>query len=224
MARPVSMGELVTRAQQLADMEGSSFISASEWRTYANRHITQLWDMLVDAGPADYYSSDWSFTVQEGVRAYSLPGDFRSLLRILQSTSGSKSKAVLPLRAEERSYASDPAKSFSVTVEYVPTPPVLTADTQVIDGISGWEDLIAAGMAREALTKEESDTSAVQNIIDREAARIESYAAYRDRGPRFVGYETRQDEVDRSIWADSDNRSDALRYRLRGGILEFFSL
>lgn len=64
-----------------------------------------------------------------------------------------------------------PATSTGVTnlrIWYYPNPKVLAADTDTIDGRSGWEEWVVVDAAIKLLTKEESDTTQ----LERENARI----------------------------------------------------
>jgi hypothetical protein len=65
---------------------------------------------------------------------------------------------------------------------YIPRRRRLIVDSDVLDGISGWEELVVVDAARKALLKEESDTAGVEReIIDLER-RIEQAAENRDAG------------------------------------------
>lgn len=75
-----------------------------------------------------------------------------------------------------------PLVSGSVNVWYAPLPARLTEDTDTVPSFNGFENYPALYAARAALSKEESDTSVVQNMMDRLEKRIRIMAANRDRG------------------------------------------
>lgn len=67
-------------------------------------------------------------------------------------------------------------------VWYYPNPKVLTADTDTIDGRSGWEEWVVVDAAMKLLAKEESDTSQLEREAQRVWARIMAVAENRDAG------------------------------------------
>lgn len=220
MAYAVSLDELVTQAEQMADMEGSTFVSAAEWRTYANRWIAKLYDLLIQASP-DYIAAETTLTVVAGQTSYLLPGDFRTMQSVLAATGDTK-RRLEPLLDDERHLASPPRIGASLVIEYLPAPPRLASGADTFDVISGWDQLVVAGMARDALAKEESDTSVADMIIQTEGARIQSTSSNRDRGqPKMIGFPRHRRR--QAWWADMATGGD-LRYRLRGGNLEVYSL
>lgn len=69
-----------------------------------------------------------------------------------------------------------------VQLHYVPRCVTLTSDSDVIDGVSGWEELIAVEAAIRAKQKEESDTSVLERMKAEIIERIEEAAENRDVG------------------------------------------
>ncbi|HMY78469.1 MAG TPA: hypothetical protein PLT98_06945 [Thauera aminoaromatica] len=201
----------------MADMVSSSFVGTTEWDDLCNRHLTEVYDLLVASGPSDYYASDYALTTQSGVIPYALPSDFRSLVNVYV-TDGGRYLPLLPMRDMQRAGYEAPSGAYSVTLEYVPAPPTFTADGDTFDGVSGWEELISAMMARDALVKEESDPSAVMAIIDRLTARIRSASSYRSRGPKMCT-NVLDASTDYPAWS---NGAPLHSYRLRGGNIELF--
>lgn len=65
---------------------------------------------------------------------------------------------------------------------YFPRLTTLLADTDVLDGISGWEEYVIVRAAKFALDKEESDTAKLDAEIAFMKARIEETAMNRDAG------------------------------------------
>lgn len=70
----------------------------------------------------------------------------------------------------------------TIRMWYAPRPKVLMADTDTIDGVAGWEELIPIHAAIKALAKEESDTSELQLELNAKILEIENSAANRDVG------------------------------------------
>lgn len=75
-----------------------------------------------------------------------------------------------------------PASGQVVQVWYVPRLDWLLKDTDIFDSISGWHELICVDAAIKALTKEESDTSALEARKASLMERIVSAAMNRDAG------------------------------------------
>jgi hypothetical protein len=112
-----------------------------------------------------------------------------------------------------------PSAAYTLDVEYLPTAPVLDNDSDTIDGVSGWADLLANLMALDVMTKRETDPSVVLNNISRIEAEIVTRSRKRDRGPKRI---VDLDDLDRcppnGWW-----RTPRLEcYRLRAGNLELY--
>jgi hypothetical protein len=67
-------------------------------------------------------------------------------------------------------------------VYYVPNPPLLAEDEDVLDGFAAWEDWVIFKVARNMLVKEESDTSAIDAEVAQIEQRLKHMAATRDAG------------------------------------------
>ena len=86
-----------------------------------------------------------------------------------------------------------------VRIWYAPRPSSLLLDTDIIDGISGWEDFCILDAAIKALKKEESDTSALEMELAGILSRIEEASENRDIGEP----ETVSDSKMRNLaWSD----------------------
>lgn len=220
MPRNVSLLELRTRAQQLSDTENDVNISTAEWNALANRHIPKVYDMLVDAGPADYYAATTQITTSDGVIEYALPASFRNLVAVYMRESADERRPILAMREATRANYKAPTGSWTLDVEYIPTPPTLEDDGDTFDGVSGWDELIVALMARDVMAKRESDPSVVMSIIASEQARIVARSRKRDRGPRWVV--DLDETTERPFPYYYSNNSRIACYRLRADNLELY--
>jgi hypothetical protein len=75
-----------------------------------------------------------------------------------------------------------PSANQQIRLWYIPRPTVLLADSDILDGISGWDEYVIVDAAIKALQKEESDVSV---LLAQKAAlrqRIEAAASNRDAG------------------------------------------
>lgn len=221
MAREVTLADLRTRARQLADVEGDPNITDAELTSLANRHLTEVFDRLVDAGPPEYYAASQTLTTSAGVSTYALPVTFRDLQQVFVHEDGEERRALLPMPTNARGRYKAPTGQWTLTLEYTPTAPVLVSDADTFDGVSGWDELIVNLMARDVHAKRESDPSIVMSNIARLEARITLRGRNRDRGSpkRIVDL----DEVmtDQSPWGWMHTTRLAC-YRLRAGNIELY--
>ena len=80
MARTATLTQMRTRIRQLANVEGDTNITDAELTDLVNRHLAEVYDILVAAGPADYYAASRDVTTSRGVIAYALDADFLALV------------------------------------------------------------------------------------------------------------------------------------------------
>lgn len=221
MARVVTLANLRTWARQLSDTENDPNVGDAELTALANRHLTEVYDTLVDAGPADYYAATESITTAAGVTTYALPADFRSLLDVYARESATEVRNIPPVGAGERGKYRSPSGVWTLDVEYIPVAPTLVDDGDTFDGVSGWEELIANLMARDTMIKRESDPSAVMANISRLEGRIASRSRQRDKGhPKRI---VDTDEQAARTWPwGYQNNVRVCAYRLRGANIEFY--
>lgn len=76
----------------------------------------------------------------------------------------------------------NPLGSGYVLVWYIPSPPSLDADTDVLVGFHGYEEYVSLYAAIRALRKEESDISWLTADLEAMKARIRNMGSYRDMG------------------------------------------
>ncbi len=220
MSRNVSLLELRTWARELSDTEGDPNITDDELTALANRHLTEVYDRLVDAGPADYFASSTQVSVTSGTIEYALGATFRNLIGVYVRESADERRMLPPMSLAARGNYKAPAASYTVDVEFIPAPGVLEDDGDTFDGVSGWEELIANLMAKDVMTKRESDPSIVLANIGRLEARITARSRSRDKGQpkRIVDLD---DARAPSPWGWTGSSRLAC-YRLRAGNLELF--
>lgn len=220
MARVVTLGTLRTRAQRLANVENDSTVTTAALNDLANRHLTEVYDALVDAGPPEYYASTTTFSTVGGTSLYALPADFRSLLEVYTTESSTEVRLVHPVRNGARGLYRTPSGAWTMTLEYIPAPPILVNDSDTFDGVSGWEELIANLMARDVMIQREADISTVAGNIAMLQQRIATRANNRDKGhPKYI---TDLDEQGTAYPWSSTTQSRICAYRLRAGNLELF--
>lgn len=215
MSSPRTFLQMRTRARQLADMEGSEFVSETELKDIVNEQIAELWDILIEARGEEYARKEFPvFKTVVGQRQYLLPADYyrltnvaagdgslvRSLRRFedrelgvlinIESGGGGwdiyrTMYAVIKDKLELRPV---PQTAFDVHLHYLSKAPTLIDDLDEFDGINGWEKWVEVSSAIVMLEKEESDSSSLQMQLARVEARIRKLAPTRDQAnpPRIL--------------------------------------
>lgn len=225
MAREVTLLELRTWARELSDTENDPNVTNSELTALANRHRMEVYDRLVDAGPADYFADTGTITTVAGQSSYPLDpdfADFRNLVGIYVRESSIERRSLPPMPHGARGNYRPPTGVWTLDVEYIPVPELLVADGDVVDGVSGWEELIANLMARDVMIKRESEPSAVMSNIMRLEARITARARSRDKGaPKRI---TDLDDAASAPFWGWTGSSRLACYRLRAGNIELYEM
>jgi hypothetical protein len=219
MAREVELGALKERARFLSDTVNDVTITEEALRASANLHVCAVYDKLV-AADEDYYAATFQITTTPGVIQYAVPAEFRNLTHVYVRETADERREILPMPAMGRGQFKAPSGSWTLDVEIIPVPNVLEDDGDTFDGVSGWEELIAALMARDIMTSRESDPSVPMAIIAMMEPRITARARARDRGGKRV---TDMDEAYGHPYDYYWGRNSKLAcYRLRAGNLELY--
>jgi hypothetical protein len=183
MAYRCTLQQIVTRAQQRANLEGAAgFIPQPEWADMANQSIADWYDLVrLTTWGGQYYRSKAEITTGPGVDEYPLPGDFLSMISVdwfVAGFTGNQVVSIKPFHEEQRNAFRNwpsgwllaqpvyyqlwgpniafqqPQGVFSVQINYVPTAPRLGNPTQTLDSINGWEEWIVLDVAKKALVKD----------------------------------------------------------------------
>jgi hypothetical protein len=85
-----------------------------------------------------------------------------------------------------------PSSNQTVRLWYIPRPITLLSDSDVLDGISGWDEYVIVDSAIKALQKEESDCSLLMAQKGALLKRIEAAASNRDAGEPEVATDVRR--------------------------------
>lgn len=212
MARTRTRLQIRDAARQIADQVNSTFVSDAEVNFRIDQRVAQLYDMLVAADsdryvveasvtttsgpqpwtaalPADFYVMR-GVDLRRGSSRY--PLDTYALQERMGGAGDWPTMEQAPMRYRVASNGIDGADAAihfdrnpgnaTFIVYYVPNPPLLAADGDVLDGFAAWEDWIILKVARDMLAKEESDTSALDIECAQIEQRIKHMAATRDAG------------------------------------------
>lgn len=219
MSRTYTRGELRTRSLFLANAltSATGFYTTANIDDLINVHSARVYDLLVEAGPPDYFSLTASVTTNP----FTVGSAIRSLTGVFATESNGRSRKLLPMPdAYLDRFVAAPA-AITATVEYIPVLPIIATgggnDSTTFDGISGWEELICLRVARDILTRERQDVSNLQGQIIEYEANIKSSARKHDRSGSYPIAIV--DFCARDWWPWTNQLA---HYRLRGASVEFF--
>lgn len=215
MSRAVSVSSILTRAARLANVVNDPAFDQTYLLDLMNAHAPAVYDYLVAAAPSGYYAADANIDFTAGTIPYAIPNDFMSLVEVRVQETSEFQRPLDPMESRGRQHFRAPVVGGTIVMEYVPTCPSFTL-LSTFNGVDGWDELIAAKMARDILVGRQGDVSTVMNIIAMTERRILAASKQRDRaGPKYLtDYENDQ------TWPWSV-QIDA--YRLRGDYIEIYS-
>lgn len=220
MSRTVSLGTLWALARRLANVESDPNIQDSELTTLANLHYPSVYDELVSSSPPDYFSATTTITTDIGTIVYPLLASFKDLLEVHVNESDDVRRPLYPMPHGARGRFKAPTGAWTISVDYIPAAVVLADAGDTVDGISGYEELIAALMARDVMVKRNADPSPVFAVIERANLRLKQMSKNRDKG-----HPKRTTDLDDAVidwpWIGASGSRLAC-YRLRGDNLELY--
>jgi hypothetical protein len=214
-----------TSCKSESDNVGQSFISDAEWNAFIQSAYQELYGKIVEAFGTDYFtqtpSAGYTFTTDGINTLFALPDGsgapsaFFKLLGVdLKLTAGNQWVSLSPFAMADRNRYSTfnggiPAAGQTVRVLYVPRLTVPTQDTDLIDGVNGWEDWMVCQACLRALAKEESNVSVFAARLAALEKRLASEIENRDASAGGGG----------SIIDTMGRKSLGMGYRLNGNNL-----
>jgi hypothetical protein len=204
-----TLGTLRADCKFRTDKTNSGFVSDPEWNKWINDGYYELYDRLVTAYDNDYNVADPYLFLSDGVtERYPLAPDFYKLLgldvQIAGTTSGwmpvprinfvERNKYATPyqifygIRTNLHYRLTDkyvwlipiPAAGQWMRAHYVPRMSQLVLDSDILDGISGWEEYVRVHACINARVKAEEDASEFKEAKSQMGARIDAIAESRD--------------------------------------------
>lgn len=155
-----TLAYLRLRLRELTDTENDSHLSDSELNRYLNSAGAEVYDLLVLHAPSDYYLKEWSFSTVAGQSEYALPSDFYKLRALYVSDGGVSSWRPIGKFSEDQFIsAGPPSSAVPLKALYIPKYTELVDDTDELDGVNGWEELVLQIAAIDVKTKREEDIS-----------------------------------------------------------------
>lgn len=198
-------------------MVTSGFTTPQEVVDLINDELPEVYRLLVEVGPSDYYSSTQTYTTTSGVASYDLPEDFFQEATIYAIDQSQYKRPLLPVQDWSLARVQPPQSAFTVVMEYIPAPPILEDDDDVFDGVAGWDSLITARVARRILQKRKTETSSLDAEIGQLTDHLNK-GARRDKGPRYI----RDVEDTFGVPYAMPYLSMVSNYRVRSGSIEFY--
>ena len=204
MARIVTLAELRTAVQRRGGVEKSYDLTEVVLNEFINSAAAELWDILRRKGD-DLLVAEATFTTDPGDSAFDLPADYykERLLWHQDASSPSGWRKMLPFTLDEahrfgpatgRNYryrlqgqavvlSSATPQPETFRLYYVPCSPVMTLDSDELDGLNGFEELVVVMAWRKCVERQRLDTSGVDREIARLIARVSSASDGRNAEP-----------------------------------------
>lgn len=204
MTRTITLANLRTAVLQRGGVENSADLTPSVLNGYVNEGIAEFWDILKSKRD-DRLVTSTTLTTSINVDNVTLPSDFYELRKLeivdSNSPSGYTRLRKVDLDATHRYYTlygkryryrlqgnavylhPTPQAVETVRMFYIPYAPLLVNDSDTVDGISGYEELITALAWRRCLVRQDLSTASMDAEIQRLAARISAAADGRDDEP-----------------------------------------
>jgi len=213
----ITLQYLLDSSRQRADQVNSNFVTTQEQTNYVNASYAELYDLIIQKYGDNYFVQTPYAFVTDGINnQFALPDDFYKLLGVdlsLANTSdsfisvpkfefGDRNRYSVPnfqsfygvtnlryrINGTKIWFTPLPGGGQTIRLWYIPKIVYLVNPTDVMDGVSGWEEYIVIDVAIKMMQKEESDVSALMVQKQQMIQRIESAAENRDAGrpPRVV--------------------------------------
>ena len=179
-------GNIILEAQQRTNKENSGLYTPQELMSMVNQSYKAFYDKIITAYGDDYYvATPYSYTTAQNLQLYPLPPDFYKLLlcevalnpqdpnsyvTIKQFNFIQKNLFNYPnqytmygitnlryrLNGNNLMLVPQTQGGQTIRIWYAPRPNQLLNTTDIVDGISGWEEYIVNDMCIKMLVKEES--------------------------------------------------------------------
>ncbi len=206
-----SLANIRTECKQRTDLINSNFITDDEWNRMINKSAYALYDIIVAAYGNDYnLAPPYQFQTDGITQLYPLPPDLFKLKALDVQISNTQSGwlPVPKFNFSERNKFMTPYQIFYgirtnlhyrvrgnhlwllpiaaagqwLQAHFVPKMTRLVNDTDVMNGLSGWEEFVIADVCAKACTKREVDPSEFLNEMQLMNNRIQVIAEERDIG------------------------------------------
>lgn len=191
MARTFTAAQLESRLRKMTDTQNDTHLTEAEMFEYLSAAQAETIDKLIQLGAGEFLTKKQTFSTVANQSDYPLStvfsaGDFYKLLSIQAQVNG----RWVPLRrvVRESSYVLLPpaASGIQLRANYLPYSTKISAGTDVVDGINGFEEHTLATAAISVKAKKEEDTSPYEKLKARQEARMELQAKRDVNEPRRI--------------------------------------
>lgn len=183
-------GNIILEAQQRCDKVNSNFYSPQELMSMCSQSRKELYDILVQKFGDDYYlATPYTYLTANQEQFYPLPNDFYKLLGVDVALNGGDPNSWVTLKefsfiqrnlynfpnvytmygitnlryrlmGDQLEIVPVPSGGQTIQLWYAPRVSQLLNVTDIVDGVSGWEEYIVTDMCIKMLIKEESPADA----------------------------------------------------------------
>lgn len=205
-------GNIILEAQQRCDKVNSPFYSPQELMSMCSQSRKELYDILVQKFGDDYYlATPYTYKTSNQQQFYPLPDDFYKLLGVDVALNNGDPNSWVTLKefsfiqrnlynfpnvytmygitnlryrlmGDQLEIVPVPSGGQTIQLWYAPRVSQLINLTDIVDGVSGWEEYIVVDMCIKMLTKEESDVTIYAGQKGALLKRIEEAAENRNIG------------------------------------------
>ena len=188
-AGKTTLANIRLESQQRCDKVNSTFYTAQEWNSMISQSYKELYDILIQKFGNDYFvTTPYTYTLSYKEQLYPLPPNFYKLLGVEVALNYNDPNSWVSLKefsfiqrnlynfpnvytmygitnlryrlnGDNLMIVPPPQGGQTLWIWYSPRPSELLLDTDLVDGISGYEEYIVADVCIKALAKEESDVS-----------------------------------------------------------------
>lgn len=206
----ITLQTLIDEAKSRVDMINSDFVSEAEWKSFINKGLGDLFDLLVANYGDDYFAKvtpSTAIVAKAGETA--LPDDFYKLIGIDVLYNGSWrpmnsfqfAEAYLAnfgidprycLQADKLLFRPENHSAMSIKITYVPEFTKLALLTDTFNFKSSWDDFVILKAALKARDKEEGDVTVLAAELAQAQSNIIKMAPNRDanRPKRIIDVES----------------------------------
>lgn len=208
MPRTIQLDALRDRIRARGEVS-STYLTDAELTDWINESYAELYDIILDASASNLPLDTQSVSIVAGTGEYTLDTDYYrlkgvdvdyegrqySLRRFTWSErNGAVSNNGTPLYSFYHEFGSKiyirptPQWSGTLTVWFIPNPPLLVNDTDTIDTYAGWDEYVVLDVLFKAAVARDIDPSAISVQKDAAKKRISAAASSTDHDqPRMVG-------------------------------------
>lgn len=207
-----TVGNLILECRQRTNKENSTFYTDQEMISMVSQSYKGLYDKITTAYGDDYFvQTPYTYTTNQNAQLYPLPADFYKLLLVEVALNPIDPNSYVTIREfnfRQKNLYNYPNQytMYGITniryrlngsnlmivpqtqggqtlrIWYVPRPNQLINQTDIVDGVSGWEEYIVAEVCIKMLSKEESDVSIYVGQLQMMDKRLDEMAKNRNLG------------------------------------------